>query len=101
MRPANPAWRRNLSGRPAVLPGSFDGANSTSCSVRPALPSAQGDRESGSAALFCGIGLPYPLVEAAIEYLLGDAVLENLHRAAGDHPATAAALAVFHQGVAA
>src|SRR5580700_3559490 len=104
MRPAKPAWRRNLSGRPAVLPGSFDcptsaterGANSTSFSVRPALPSARGDGESGSAALFCGIDLPCPLIEAAVEYLLGDAVLQNLHRTAGDHPAAAAAHTVFH-----
>src|SRR4051794_33848644 len=41
------------------------------------------------------------LVEAAIEDVLGNAVLENLYRAAGDHPAAAAAHAVFDQRLAA
>src|SRR5262249_19665414 len=47
------------------------------------------------------IGPPSALVQPAIENLLGDAVLENFGRAAGDHPAAAAAHAVFHQSVAA
>src|SRR5450432_1839486 len=110
MRPAKPAWRRNLSGRPAVLPASFDcptsaterGANRASRSVLPPLPSIEGRCEaSGSATLFRCIGLPGALIEAAVENLLGDAVLEDLHRSAGDHPAAAAAHAVFHQRVAA
>src|SRR5258708_5439204 len=110
MRPAKPAWRRNLSGRPAVLPASFDcpisaterGANRASYSVRPPLLSGAGwGAASGFTALFRCIGLPGPLIEAAVENLFGDAVLENLHRSARDHPAAAAAHAVFHHGLAA
>src|SRR5262249_11752693 len=111
MRPAKPAWRRNLSGRPAVLPASFDcpisaterGAKRASGSLLSAL-SAEGwpcgeGWTCGCTALFRCIGLPCALVEAAVENLLGDAVLEDFHRSARDHPAAAAAHAVFHQGI--
>src|SRR5271163_2542682 len=107
MGPAKPAWRRNLSGRPAVLPASFDcptratecGANRASRSGLAAL-CAEG-WTCGVTALFRCIGLPCALIEAAVENLLGDTVLEDFHRSAGDHPAAAAAHAVFRQRVAA
>src|SRR5687768_1723123 len=38
-----------------------------------------------------------PLRKTALEHGFGDAVLEDLDRAAGDHPAAAAAQAVFDQ----
>src|SRR5215213_8573653 len=37
------------------------------------------------------------LVEAAVEHVLGDAVLQHLDRAAGDHPAAAAPHAIFDE----
>ena len=40
---------------------------------------------------------PWPLREASLEHRLGDAVLEDFDRAAGDHPAAAAAHAVLDQ----
>src|SRR5262245_32409409 len=55
-------------------------------------------RKRGEARSLRGIGMAAAaLVEAAIEHVLGDAVLENLDRAAGDHPATATPHAIFHQ----
>src|SRR5579871_4613215 len=41
------------------------------------------------------------LVEPAVEYMLGNAILENLDRAAGDHPAARAPHAIFDQRLAA
>src|SRR5262245_26357732 len=46
------------------------------------------------------LGAWWPLVETAVEHMLGDAVLEHLDRAARDHPATAAPHAIFHQRLA-
>src|SRR5215469_11714438 len=47
------------------------------------------------------IGAPSALVEAASENVLRETVLESFHRAPGDHPAAAAAHAIFHQRIAA
>src|SRR5262249_5375771 len=113
--PAKPACRRYLSGRPAVLPASLDcpitaterGKNSARRNLSASPPSARGRpaRIAPSAARtrisLRRIGPLSPLIEPAVEDLLRNAVLENFHRAAGDHPAAAATHAVFHQGLAA
>src|SRR6185436_2283501 len=95
MRPAYCICSRNFSGRPAVFEWSFDcptiatdsGANSASRNVLMSL----------------GRFRPAwrPLIEAAVEHVLGDAVLQHLDRAAGDHPAAAAPHAVLDQRLAA
>ena len=56
---------------------------------------------SARASSFGGAGMALALVEAAVEDVLGDAVLQHLDRAAGDHPAAGAPHAVFHQRLAA
>src|SRR5215470_8540824 len=59
-----------------------------------ALPSRR------AAALSLGsVGMAPALIEAAVENVLGNAVLEDLDRAARDHPATAAPHAVFDQTI--
>ena len=55
---------------------------------------------AGRARSLRGLGrLGTTLVEPAVEDVLGDAVLQNLDRAARDHPAAAAPHAPFHQAV--
>src|SRR5438309_1157255 len=111
MRPAKPACRRYFSGRPAVLVTSFD------C---PTIATERGERSAwrsdvnspslqtaaphpGHKSSFCrfGLALGGPLVEAAVEDVLGDAVFQDFDRAARDHPAAAAPHAVFDQRLAA
>src|SRR5579863_10060304 len=94
MRPLNPCLRRNGSGRPAVFVASSEtpisatarGRNSTSARL-------------GSTAALLGGGTARFLRETTVEDEFGDAVLHDLDRAAGDHPAARAALAIFDQAL--
>src|SRR5271163_1175631 len=48
-----------------------------------------------------GGGRPVALIEAAVEDMFGDAVLQHFERAAGDHPAARSPHAIFDQRLAA
>src|SRR5262245_35696681 len=92
--------RRNFSGRPAALVASSD------CPTMAMERGENRSRRRSSCAADCmpallrRLGRLGPtLVETALEQVLGDAVLEDLDRAAGDHPSAATPHAPLHQAV--
>src|SRR4029453_13538839 len=90
--------RRNFSGRPAVFVPPSD------CPMMAMERGENRSRRRSSCAADCmpallrRLGWLGPaLVETALEQVLGDAVLEDLNRAAGNYPSAAAPHAPFPQ----
>jgi len=95
----------------AGLPQIFERAGRRSCrhrsigrrsrpSAAPTAPAPSRPPCSHPAMSFGGVDMALALVEAAIEDVLGDAVLQHLDRAARDHPAAGAPHAILHQRLA-